>query len=107
MGSGSPLKNQSMQKDEKLEQIQNLVREKKVVFAPQDRVRLLKPWLDKIRKSLHIKSWWISDQSTIGDFGLNTEKLQMVRDELGVEVNHKDYLVDLAERLMTHEQSLD
>lgn len=96
-----------MQKDEKLEQIQNLVGEQKVIFAPQYRVRLLKPWLDKIRKSLHVKSWWISDQSTIGDFGLNNKKLQVVRDELGVEVSHKDYLVDLAERLKNHEKSVD
>ena len=86
-------------KQEKLTQIQSLVKNKKIVFAPQDKIRSLQPWLDEIRKALHIKSWWISNESTIGDFGLNDEDLRRICDELRIEVNHKDYLVDVAERL--------
>lgn len=105
MGSGSPLKNQSMH-EEKLKKIQGLVKEKKIVFAPQDKLRPLQPWLDELRKVLRIKSWWISNESTIGDFGLNDEGLQNLCDELGVEVEHKNYLVDVAQRMKDHE-SLD
>ena len=102
MGSGSPLKNQFMtekEKQEKLAQIQGLVQEKKIVFAPQDRLSPLQSWLDKIRKAMHIKSWWISNESTIGDFCLTDKQLQTLRDELQVEVEHKHYLVDIAQRM--------
>lgn len=87
------------EKQEKLEQIQQLVKEKKIVFAPQDKLGPLQPWLTKIREALHIKSWWISDESTIGDFGLDDEQLRELCDTLGMEVSHKDYLVAVAERL--------
>ena len=87
----------------KLEQIQKLVREKKIIFAPQSRLLPLQPWLNKIREALHIKSWWISDESTIGDFHLDDYEFRELRATLGVEISRKDYLVDVAERLKNAE----
>ncbi len=93
------------EKQKKLEQIQGLVREKKIVFAPQDKLRPLQPWLTKIREALHIKSWWISNESTIGDFNLDDEDLQCLREQLGVPIEHKHYLVDVAQRMKDAEDN--
>jgi hypothetical protein len=87
---------------------------KKISWPKADKVKALRPWLDEILKAIGVRSAYISDQSSIGDFEPLFEdgemdfgekgpekrcSLKSVSEDLGVEVAFKDLLIDVAERM--------
>jgi hypothetical protein len=88
-----------LQQAGKLEEIQGLVREKKIEFAPQDRVEALDAYIDKFLQAIEIPQAWVSDESCVGDFPLEEEDMAELEATLGVEVKLRDYVVDVAERM--------
>lgn len=88
-----------MNEDEKLKEIQDLARKRRIAFAPQDRVKDLKPWVKKVTDMMGFTRCFISDQSTISDFDLDDQELAQLNEKLGLPVSHKDYIVDVAARL--------
>src|ERR1019366_9445507 len=85
------------------------VKGKKIVWPKQNKVKELRPWLDEILKAVGVKSAYISDDSSIGDFEIlffdaevdfgegPTKRcsLKSVSEALGVEVTFKDLLIDV------------
>jgi hypothetical protein len=86
-------------KQEKLEEIQGLVRGKKIVFAPQDKIRDLRPWVEQVLKAIGHPEAWVSNQSCVGDFGPDDEEMAQIQEALGIPVKGGDYIVDVAQRL--------
>ena len=70
-----------------------------IEFAPDDRARLLEPYVDKVLDAIGIDVLYLSDQSAICDFGLDEEEIARISAALGIPVDRCDYIVDLAERL--------
>jgi hypothetical protein len=87
------------EKQEKLEEIQGMVRDKKIVFAPQDKIRDLRPWVQEVLKAIGYPTAWVSNESCIGDFGPDEEELAKIGEALGFPVKGRDYIVDVAQRL--------
>jgi hypothetical protein len=73
------------------------VRNKKIVFAPQDKIRELRPWVQSVLEAIGHPEAWVSDQSSVGDFCLDDDELAEVSEILGVPVEHKSYIHDLAQ----------
>ncbi len=73
--------------------------EKKIVFAPQDKIRALRPWIDQILEAIGYGRAWVSNESCLGDFPLEDEDYEQLSELLGFLVEGKDYLVDVAQRL--------
>lgn len=88
-----------MVKKKALKKIQKLAKEKKIVFAPTNQVALLHPWIARIMEAMGIEKYFVSDESTIGDFHLDREELQQLKTNLGVVIKKKDYIVEVAKRL--------
>lgn len=42
--------------------------EPKIVFAPQDRIKALKPYVDQVVQAICAKGAFVSDRSSVGDF---------------------------------------
>lgn len=106
------------EKHEKEQQIRKLAKEKKIVFAPQERIKQLQPYVDKVLKAIGVKGAWVSDESTLGDFwplfvhpdeDLSDEEERKVVDRecamigyrLGLDevLTSKDYIFAIAEKL--------
>jgi len=84
--------------DEKLKEIQDLAKQGKIKFAPSPEGNLDEQF-DQLRKALKISRWFISKESTISDFCLTDVMLAQLNKDLGITVEHKDYVVDVARRL--------
>lgn len=72
---------------------------KKIVFASQEKVKLLQPWLEKIRKALGVSAWFITDDSSFADFLLSAKELTKVGAALGLELQGNELLVEIAKKL--------
>lgn len=49
--------------------------------------------------AMGIEALFISDESKVSDFGSSEPELARIRRELGIEIDRKDYIVDVALRL--------
>jgi hypothetical protein len=76
-------------------------REGTLVFAEQNRVAALGDECQRVLDAIDIGRAWISDRSKISDFGLSDETLEEARKKLGVPVERKDYVWEVAFRLQT------
>jgi hypothetical protein len=80
-----------------------------VEMAPADKTLGLQPWIDRVLEANGIRSAWISDLSTMGDFvfGSGEEREARRREvagRLGMDFNLADPVVDVARRLKAHEE---
>ena len=86
--------------------------EMKVVFAEHDQIDWLRPYIDKVLEAIGHPKALVSDKSSIGDFRtinfLKDDKnkkdtyQEFINDisvKLDIDVNKKDYLIDIAMRL--------
>lgn len=55
--------------------------------------------LEQIRKAFCISRWYITYKSSVDHFDFDKEDLIRISKELGVEVENKDLLIDLAEKI--------
>lgn len=72
---------------------------KKIVFASQEEIRELRPWIDEVLKAIGHPEAWVSDKSMVCDFFLEEDELREVVVKLLVPVEDDDYLIDVARRL--------
>lgn len=74
----------------------------KIELAPQDKVIELEAWVDKVLDALGHPEALVTDRSSISDFSCEetpvalANRLQL---ELGIPVESRDYIVDVAKRL--------
>lgn len=69
-------------------------------LAPTDRVDQLAPEIEKVLEALGHPEALVTDQSAIGDFGvMEQHEIDWIAGFLGVEVQRRDYLVTIAQRL--------
>lgn len=81
-----------------------IFRGKKVVFASQDKVADLAPYLERILVAMGYPGAWISDLSAVSDFGLDDDEYAQLGRTLGVPVVRGDsMLVDIAQRMRDSE----
>lgn len=76
-----------------------VMKKAKITFAEQKQVENLSVQCTKILAAIGIKSAWISDESTIGDFCVTPAKLLSASKKLGVKIDQKDLLWKIAEKL--------
>lgn len=72
-------------------------------------VEVLEPYVDQIRKAIDqvceseeigmAETAWISDESCICDFPIEKQELVKLRELLGVPVEDRDYIYEIAKRL--------
>jgi hypothetical protein len=72
-------------------------------------VEVLEPYVDQIRKAIDqvceseeigmAETAWISDESCICDFPIEKQELVKLRELLGVPVEDRDYIYEVAKRL--------
>ncbi len=90
-------------------------KKKKIVFASQDTIKVLQPYVDKVLIAIGHPSAFVSDESMIGDFSPfesytedgkkkmrwidPTDFLRDMSCQLGFDVKGDDYIYALAERL--------
>lgn len=82
------------------------IKGKKIRLTSQKTVNKpeLKPYVDKILKAIGVKTAWISDKSSFGDFAfLEEEDLGRMSEELGVYVEWESLLGETAERMQENE----
>jgi hypothetical protein len=70
-----------------------------IEFAAQDAVLALWPQVDRVLGALGCSEAWVSDETTIADFGLADEQLVQVGLALGFPVSSEDHLYAVAYRL--------
>ncbi|HKU69184.1 MAG TPA: hypothetical protein VJP85_15535 [Candidatus Baltobacteraceae bacterium] len=68
-------------------------------FAPSLEVEDLAPQVERVLEALGHPEAWVSDESTVDDFGFDDAELAAAARELGVAVQHDDYILDIARRL--------
>lgn len=71
----------------------------KVGFAGGKKVDQLKKYVDIVMDAMGIREAWLSDLSTISDFCLRDLEVADMRIHLGVDVDHDDYIWQIAERV--------
>lgn len=61
----------------------------------------LKPYVDKILKSIGVRSAWLTDKSSFGDFSpvLNNEKMKGIKQKIGVEVDYSSLIWATAQKM--------
>ncbi len=72
-------------------------------------VEVLEPYVDQIRKAIDeaceseeigmAEAAWISDESRICDFPIEKQELVKLRESLGIPIEERDYIYEIAERL--------
>ncbi|MDB4278126.1 hypothetical protein N9917_00755 [Deltaproteobacteria bacterium] len=80
-----------------------------VEMAESKQATVLQPWVDRILTANGIKSAWVSDRSTMGDFiphGDREARRREVAVLLGMDFNLGDPVVDVARRLRALEASV-
>ena len=70
-----------------------------IEFASQDAILALWPQVDRVLQAIGHPEAWVSDESQVGDFGLDDAFLDEVAVELGVPVDQEDHLYAVAYRL--------
>lgn len=80
------------------------MKNKKIEFAPDDRIGYLQVWVDQAMEVICRLSGipgyvFISDESSVLDFPLEEKDLSRLSKELGVEVKRDDLIVDVAQRM--------
>jgi hypothetical protein len=78
------------------------VREGRVVMAPDDVVRTLRPEIDQVLAALGFRRALVTDESSCGDFGVD---LTLAAKTLGVALSDEDLLIDVAKRLRLKKMS--
>ena len=82
-----------------------------VEMAASRKAQSLQPWIDRILKANGIKSAWVSDLSTMGDFIPRDDdegsRHRDVQQRLGMAFNLGDPVWEVARRLKAHEGSED
>lgn len=68
-------------------------------FAPQDKIDKLGPWVDMVLEAIGHPVAWVSDESMVGDFGLDDGEIADAGIALGFGIKNTDYIYDLAECL--------
>ncbi len=60
-----------------------------------------KPYVDKILKAIGIRSAWLTDKSSFGDFSpvLDNEKMKGIRQKIGVEVDYHSLISVTAQKM--------
>lgn len=73
----------------------------KIVWAENEKVDDLQPWVDLILKANGIKRAYVSDQSTMGDFYVHNAEARHseVQERLGIAFEPTDYVHEVAKRL--------
>src|SRR5437879_10811760 len=82
----------------------------KVEFADSREVARLKEGMDRLKRMIarqyeaeDVEGWcahcFVSDLSTLGDFGLDKEQTRLLSKEVGFELHDKDYMKDIALRM--------
>ncbi len=100
------------EKRKKSDEIRELVKKKKIQFAPDDKAQYLENYVDQVLDAIgealdaDFKHAWISDESSVWDFILYDDDkeeeeriLAKISEILGVKVELTDYIVDVAKRL--------
>lgn len=70
-----------------------------IEFAAQDAILALWPQVDRVLGALGCSEAWVSDETTIADFGLGEDQLAQVGLALGLPVSQEDHLYAVAYRL--------
>ena len=70
-----------------------------IVWASQIKVDELAEEIYLLLQKIGHPETWVTDESMIGDFCLDTEELVMLSASVGFEIKHDDYLVDIAYRM--------
>lgn len=82
-----------------------------VFFAESDKTNAVSAHIDKLLLAVgefmgapgDAAGWaaecWVSDMSTLGDFGLEDDEVRQIGEKVGVAINNEDYLYEIAERM--------
>lgn len=81
------------------DEIQEVLANKKIEFAPRDSITSLQPFVKMVLEAIDFSSAWVSDRSRVDDFPLDEVDMAHAQEELGVPVVLSDYIVDVAKRV--------
>lgn len=75
----------------------------KIQFASTESVEYLSTYTDMVMEQIYrvagIEDAWISDMSSVGDFLSEDHELADLNEALGVKIDYKDTIVEVAKRL--------